>query len=92
MENLRLYAIISGKVQGVFFRVNTRNKAYELGLTGCVRNNYDGDVEVICEGPKEIVDKMLECLKKGPKYAKVVKVEHFFDIKEEGFQDFSIIH
>jgi len=50
VEKLRLYAIISGRVQGVFFRVNTRNKAYELGLTGWVKNNYDGDVEVVCEG------------------------------------------
>ncbi|MHA1474432.1 MAG: acylphosphatase [Promethearchaeota archaeon] len=92
MEKLRLYAIISGRVQGVFFRVNTRNKAYELGLTGWVKNNYDGDVEVVCEGPKENIDRMLEWLKKGPNYAKVIKVEHFFDVKEEGFEDFKIVH
>ena len=63
MENLRLYAIISGRVQGVFFRVNTRTKADELGLTGWVKNRWDGKVEVLCEGPKEKIDQMLEWLK-----------------------------
>lgn len=89
---MRLYAIISGRVQGVFFRVNTRNKANELGLNGWVKNRWDGKVEVVCEGAKEKIDRMLEWLKKGPKYAKVVNVEHFFDIKEEGFQDFNIVN
>ena len=92
MEKLRLYAIISGRVQGVFFRVNTRDKAYELGLTGWVKNRWDGKVEVACEGPKEKINKMLEWLKKGPKYAKVIEVEHYFDVKEEGFQDFEIVY
>ena len=89
---MRLYAIISGRVQGVFFRVNTRNKANELGLNGWVKNRWDGKVEVVCEGAKEKIDRMLEWLKKGPKYAKVVNVEHFFDIKEEGFRDFNIVN
>ena len=92
MENLKLYAIITGRVQGVFFRVNTRNKANDLGLTGWVKNNYDGDVEVVCEGSKEKIDKMLEWLKKGPKYSKVIKVEHYYDVKEEGFKDFKIVY
>jgi len=89
---MRLYAIISGRVQGVFFRVNTRNKANELGLTGWVKNRWDGKVEVLCEGPKENIDKMLEWLKQGPKYSKVSQVEHFSDVKEECFQDFKIVH
>jgi len=92
VEKLRLHAIISGRVQGVFFRVNTRNKANDLGLTGWVKNRWDDKVEVVCEGPKEKIDRMLEWLKKGPKYSKVTQVEHYFDIKEEGFQDFRIIH
>ena len=89
---MRLHAIISGRVQGVFFRVNTRNKANDLGLTGWVKNRWDDKVEVVCEGPKEKIDIMLEWLKRGPKYSKVINVEHFFDLKEEGFQDFRIIH
>ena len=92
MQNLRLYAIISGRVQGVFFRVNTRKKAYELGLSGWVKNRWDGKVEVICEGSKDKIDLMLEWLKKGPNYSKVVKVEHYFDVKEEGFNDFKIVY
>ena len=67
--------IASGKVQGVFFRKNTRRKAVELGLTGFVRNLDDGTVEVIAQGDEEKVNELVEFIKKGPGSAKVINVK-----------------
>ncbi|MHA1720998.1 MAG: acylphosphatase [Promethearchaeota archaeon] len=89
---MRLHAIISGRVQGVFFRVNTRNKANELGLSGWVKNRWDGKVEVICEGSKEMLEIMLKWLKKGPKYAFVEKVDYRIEEKDKEFGNFEILY
>lgn len=74
--NIRTHIYVSGKVQGVFFRSSTRDKAKELALTGWVRNLDDGRVEAVFEGEKENVDKMVEWAWKGPEYARVEKVEN----------------
>ena len=71
----RVHVFVFGKVQGVFFRSSTRDKAEELSLSGWVRNLDDGRVEAVFEGEKEAVDKMVEWCKAGPEYAKVTKVE-----------------
>jgi acylphosphatase len=73
--NIRALVLVSGKVQGVFFRSSTQDKAEELGLSGWVRNLPDGRVEAVFEGEKEDVDKMVEWCRKGPEYAKVTGVE-----------------
>lgn len=63
--------VVSGRVQGVFFRASTRAEAERLGVTGIARNLADGRVEVIASGP----DAMLEALEKwlwtGPPAARV---------------------
>ena len=74
MEN-REHVFISGKVQGVFFRSSTKEKAEELGLTGWVRNLYDGRVEAIFEGEKSSVEKMTEWCGRGPVHARVEEVK-----------------
>ncbi|MCK4675588.1 MAG: acylphosphatase [Gammaproteobacteria bacterium] len=66
---------ISGRVQGVFFRESTRQKASELKLTGSVRNLRDGRVEVLVAGDDEVVQSLIKWLKIGPKYAKVSTIE-----------------
>jgi acylphosphatase len=73
--NIRTHVLVSGKVQGVFFRSSTKDKAEELGISGWVRNLPDGRVEAVFEGEKEDVDKMVEWCRKGPEYAKVTGVE-----------------
>ena len=81
--------IVSGKVQGVFYRQTTKEKALELGLTGKVRNLKDGRVNIIVTGEKENLDKLIEWCKKGPPRAEVTGVE-VFDIELKPFRHFLI--
>lgn len=70
-EKARARVVVSGRVQGVFFRQNTQQKAKELGITGWVKNLPDGQVEAIFEGDKEKVEKMVKWAEKGPDSARV---------------------
>jgi len=74
-EKARLKAIVHGRVQGVNFRYYTRLKARSLGLTGYVRNRWDGTVEVVAEGDKKALEELLEFLWEGPPAAVVTNVE-----------------
>ncbi len=67
--------LVSGRVQGVFFRDSTRQKANELNLSGGVRNLSDGRVEVLVAGDLEVIQTLIKWLKIGPKYAKVSTIE-----------------
>lgn len=71
MDKQRVHILVSGRVQGVFFRDFTYRKANSLGLTGWVRNLIDGRVEIIAEGDKEKLNQLIEAVKIGPTYAKV---------------------
>ncbi len=71
----RIHLIISGNVQGVFFRHNTNKVGNRLGLKGFVRNLPDGNVEVIAEGDGDRLKEMAEFCKKGPMGAKVEEVK-----------------
>lgn len=66
--------IVTGLVQGVFFRAQTKEKADDLGLTGWVRNTDDGSVEIHAEGPEEKLDELEEWCWKGPPKSKVTAV------------------
>ena len=65
---------ISGKVQGVFFRQSTKEKADELGITGWVRNCGDGSVELEANGKESAMKKFIEWCHHGPERAVVSKV------------------
>jgi acylphosphatase len=65
---------VSGRVQGVFFRAETRDRAHSLGLSGWVRNTADGSVEAAFEGPEDRVRSMLEWCRRGPALAAVTDV------------------
>lgn len=71
----RAHIYVRGLVQGVYFRHYTEMTANRLGLTGWVRNLRDGRVEVVCEGPEERVDEMVEWCKEGPRSAVVKGIE-----------------
>jgi acylphosphatase len=75
MAAARAHVFISGRVQGVFFRAYTRDKALELGLKGWVRNLRDGRVEAVFEGEKDRVEEMLSWCHKGSPYSRVTNVE-----------------
>ena len=72
--NIRVHVFISGKVQGVFFRSSTKDRAEELGVRGWVRNLADGRVEAVFEGEEGNVKKMIEWCRRGPEYARVEDV------------------
>lgn len=67
-------AIVSGRVQGVFFRDSTRIEALRYGITGHAINKPDGTVEVVACGDKDQLKKLLEWLHQGPVYADVSHV------------------
>lgn len=69
MPAIRL--IVTGKVQGVFYRAESRKKAMELGLAGWVRNRDDGSVEVHAEGPQETLEQLMTWCRRGPAMANV---------------------
>lgn len=70
-ERERLTIKISGKVQGVFFRATTLEKANELGIVGYVRNGEDGSVLVVAEGRAEQLDRLAAWCAAGPTTARV---------------------
>jgi acylphosphatase len=67
----RVEIVVSGIVQGVFFRASTREIASKLGIRGTVRNLFDGSVEIIAEGTEEKLIKLIAFAKIGPPSAKV---------------------
>ena len=82
--------IVTGRVQGVFFRASARSKALELGLKGHARNMPNGSVEVVAQGTQESISEFVDFLRQSPGASKVegVKVCH----KEpENFKDFRIL-
>lgn len=67
--------LVSGKVQGVFFRQATREKAMELGLTGFVQNLPDGSVYILATGTKPQLDMLTAWCGSGPPRAVVARVQ-----------------
>jgi acylphosphatase len=67
----RVHVLIEGRVQGVFFRGQTERWAFELDLTGWIRNRSDGQVEVVAEGERGALESLVERLRTGPPFARV---------------------
>lgn len=74
-EKTRVHLIISGRVQGVFYRDSTRAKALELGVLGWVRNLPDGSVEAVAEAEPDILEQFLAWCHQGPRAARVDRIE-----------------
>ena len=75
MKRRRLNLLISGRVQGVFFRSSTQQRAEELGLSGYAKNLYDGRVEIVAEGKETGLKSLLAWAYQGPPGAYVTGVE-----------------
>jgi acylphosphatase len=89
-EKARARAVIAGKVQGVFFRMETKRAAERHGVSGRVRNQADGTVEAVFEGEREGVLAMIEWCKKGPPLSKVTHVDVTWEAYSGEFKDFVI--
>jgi len=71
---IRAHVYVSGRVQGVFYRAFTRDRARERRVSGWVRNLLDGRVEAVLEGEEEDVEKVIEDMRVGPPYARVEEI------------------
>lgn len=86
----RVTIIVSGYVQGVFFRASTRAQAHKLGIVGYVQNLSDGKVEIVGEGKREALEKLVQWCTQGPFFAKVKKADVIWENTTGTFNDFSI--
>ncbi len=79
--------VVTGKVQGVWFRGSTQSKARELGLSGWVKNNDNGTVSVQAFGKMESLNQLLQWCRSGPSHAIVTDIRyHYIDHQEmQGF-------
>lgn len=84
-----MMVVVHGSVQGVFFRVETRERARSLGLAGWVRNAGNGTVEAAFEGDDERVESMVDWCRRGPEGARVEEVEVTW-VEPAGEEGFSI--
>lgn len=83
--------LVTGLVQGVFFRAQTKKKSDELGLAGFVKNRDDGSVEIFAEGHEEKLKALEEWCWKGPPKAKITNVAVTED-SEKHLQEFEVLH
>ena len=81
---------VTGKVQGVWFRAGTRNRARELGITGTVCNQPDGSVFIEAEGSEEQLKELINWCKVGTPHARVDEVKVKGSINKH-FEDFNIL-
>ncbi|MEX1056530.1 MAG: acylphosphatase [Natronospirillum sp.] len=90
MSRQRWRMLISGQVQGVFYRASALEAAQRIGVTGLVRNCRDGRVEVIAEGKEPALQAMLEWCRQGPPLAQVEGVDCQQQRATGEFPDFDI--
>jgi len=87
---IRRRVVVHGWVQGVFFRDTVRRRAESAGLSGWVRNNWDGTVEAVLEGERAAVERLIAFCQEGPRGASVDRVE-LVEEDPEGLSDFRIL-
>lgn len=92
MKNMkvRAHVFVSGRVQGVFFRMETRYMATRRNIAGWVRNTFGGRVEAIFEGEKNDVEKLVEFCRSGPSGSRVTKVDVQWEEYTGEYRDFKI--
>jgi acylphosphatase len=86
----RAHIIISGRVQGVFFRSEAKREADRRNLKGWIRNLPKGDVEAVLEGEEENVEALIEFCKHGPPHAKVTSVHVDWESPRDEFGEFEM--
>ncbi len=89
-DKARAHVVVSGKVQGVFFRAETRVTAVRCGVSGWVKNNIDGTVEAVFEGDEEDVKTVIEWCRQGPPHSRVTDVTVIYEDYSGKFKAFDI--
>ena len=84
--------IVSGRVQGVWFRASTRDQARVLGVTGYVRNCSDGSVEIVAAGEGQQVDELVQWAGQGPPHAIVSQVEVTEVAAPQHYASFDVVY
>ncbi|MBI1857815.1 MAG: acylphosphatase [Candidatus Melainabacteria bacterium] len=87
----QVHLIISGTVQGVFYRASCQDVAVKYGLNGYVKNLLNGQVEVVAQGEKEQLEKLVEWCKKGPPHAQVDNVEITWEDVDKTHNAFTVL-
>jgi len=88
-EKKTVHIFLFGRVQGVGFRAFIRKNASKSGIKGWAKNLNDGRVEAVFSGSEEEVNKLIELVKEGPRFAKVNNIEIKEDINND-FKEFKI--
>lgn len=91
-EKVRAHMKISGRVQGVCYRMETKFAADRIGVFGWVRNMRDGRVEALLEGSQEQVEELIEWCRTGPPAARVHDVEINWDQFRNEFRSFEVTY
>lgn len=86
---VRTRVVVSGRVQGVFFRDSIRRLAEQHGVAGWVRNTWDGTVEAVFEGAPDGVDRLVQFCRDGPPGARIENVDVSIETPE-GLSDFRV--
>jgi len=89
-DTARAHLIISGRVQGVYFRAETQRAALRIGVTGWVRNKRDGTVEAEVEGSSKDVGALIEWCKRGSPLSKVDRVDVAWKDYQGGWDTFEV--
>ena len=84
--------VVSGIVQGVYYRYSTKDRADALGLGGTVRNLPDGSVEVVAEGEEAQIEALIGWCRRGPLGARVERVDVKWAEPSAGLRGFSILY
>ena len=92
MPYVRAHVIISGLVQGVFFRAHTRDFARKFNVSGWVKNRHDGNVEAVFEGDEEDVTSIIDWCHDGPPGARVSGVDVKWEEYKDEFKGFEITY
>jgi acylphosphatase len=90
MQHSRAHLLISGRVQGVFYRAFAQNVAGYLGLKGWVRNLPDGNVEVLIEGNRNDIEQAIQRFRSGPPGARVDDIDITWEDYQGDIQGFQI--
>ena len=90
-ETVRVTIVVTGRVQGVFFRSSALQEAQRLGVSGYVQNLPDGSVEAVAEGAESAVDQFIDWCRVGSAGAQVANVATRFSPPKGDFRTFSVV-
>ena len=91
LNNIRAHLLISGKVQGVYFRKYTQEVSIKNTVNGWVQNLKNGDVECILEGSQRNVEKVIEWCHIGPQNSRVDKIDIKYETYTGEYHNFRIV-